>query len=328
VGYDVVTQAGNVYAWTVRALGAFTVKVEATDGVGVGIGQTTGTQSGDVDATAFITAFNTNTGASMDAVQQTAVFNAVQGLKGEGLTFNCKRLWDALVAGDARWYPYCPIDDSTANALAYQMELFTASAAGTFVGFVAGDFTPQELIGGAGKYLDTGISPNDYPQDGIFAATYNREESLAANTAFFGASPSADVASNDAVYILSIFSGRLSGNCNGGSGSNYRSSIASGVNSQTGVVGVFRTTSFDQRGLVTNELRGDSAQNANPFSVLPTTQTFYLHGGNGSSGLSRASAAPLCGFISAPVTNLSEIDQLKFVFNRFQAEAITGGRDV
>jgi hypothetical protein len=267
----------------------------------------------------------------MGAVQQTAVFNAVQGLKGEGLTFNCKRLWDTLVAGDARWYPYCPIDDSTANALAYQMELFTASAAGTFVGFVLADFSPQQLIGGSGKYLRTGIAPNAYPQDGIFAASYNREESLTANVAFFGSCDlQTDVFTNtnNAVFIASAFSNRLSASANGGRVSQYSYAISSVTNKQTGVVGVSRLTSFDQRGYVDNEMRPMTAGNVDVFSVSPSALEFYVHAANGSAGVHRPSAAPLCGFISAPVSNLSEIDQIKYVFNRFQAEVITGGRDV
>jgi hypothetical protein len=298
-GYDVVTQAGNVYAWTVRALGAFTVKVEATDGVGVGIGQTTGTQSGDVDATAFITAFNTNTGASMDAVQQTAVVNAVQGLKGEGLTFNCTRLWDTLVAGDARWYPYCPIDDSTANALAYQMELFTASAAGTFVGFVGGNFTPNGLTGGAGKYLRTGIAPNAYPQDGIFAASYNRTEAATVNTVLFGSSSTqADffTGTNNLTGIATGFTNRINGAANAILASHFNWLVAVGVNKQTGVNAIARTTSFNHNGYYDAQTRAIIGNNTSPFSVTPSTREFYVHSHNGTSGENRTTNAQLCGF--------------------------------
>ena len=315
-----VTQVSNVYLWTVREVGNWTVRVSATDGASTGYGTTSGSTIGDINASAFISAHNTATGLTMDTVQQDAVIEAVLGLKGVGLSFSDRRLWETLVSGSARWPMYCPVSDSVANAAAYSMELFTAASGATFTAFVAGNFSPNGLTGGAGKSALFNVSPSTYPQNGMMAMCYNRTTSPASNGVMFGSATGTDVAFGVATYIQS---GPSNNTYNGTT--TARNAVVYVANK--GVCGLVRISSGFV-GVYTDRTNRRDIAAQSMDSASPPTVTFRGHAGNGTSGAHRESNNEYCGFLFAPCTDISMWDQVSFVFERFQASVITGGRNV
>lgn len=103
----------------------------------------------DVNALAFINA------AGITGTLQKSVLNTyVLMLKGIGTTFGSS-LFNKIYAN----YRYCPINETTATATAYSYNLINpATFQIGWTGFVSGDFTPTGVIGGAGKYGDTGLN--------------------------------------------------------------------------------------------------------------------------------------------------------------------------
>lgn len=56
-------------------------------------------------------------------------------------------------------YPYCPIDDTTANATAYSYNLIDPTQFQvTWTGFVPADYSISGVTGGSGKYGDTNLN--------------------------------------------------------------------------------------------------------------------------------------------------------------------------
>lgn len=113
-----------------------------------------------IEAVNFILAHEAATGQTMDMVQRMAMCGYVSRLKGNNTT-NGSDILSALSGTDSVIYPLCPIDDTTANASAYSMELLRASSFGTYNNFVSGDFTENGVIGGTTKYFDCGVSTDD-----------------------------------------------------------------------------------------------------------------------------------------------------------------------
>jgi len=113
---------------------------------------------------AFISAHETATGLTMGDIQKAAICGFVDRLKGNGTT-NGSDIWTNAVSRGALIYPLCPIDDSTANASAYNIELVSQSALGSFINFVPADITPNGVQGGTGKYFNTTVNHSLYPQD-------------------------------------------------------------------------------------------------------------------------------------------------------------------
>lgn len=119
------------------------------------------------EAQAFIDAHDTETSSSMAQIQQDAVCGLVLRLKGAG-TPNGNDLWSKFDTAGTRLWPLTPIDDSTANANAYGMELMSATSLGTYINFVGGDFAANGVTGdGSTKYFRTDVNMNTFPQDDV-----------------------------------------------------------------------------------------------------------------------------------------------------------------
>lgn len=125
-------------------------------------GESSGGITYDPDALAYIAAWETNTSVSMQSSKKDVINTFVKMLKGTGTT-NGSDLWTRMSLDNGRIYPMTPISDASANALAYEVELLTASVQGSFVNFVPGDFTPQGVCPNISsiKYFDTGLTPAD-----------------------------------------------------------------------------------------------------------------------------------------------------------------------
>lgn len=128
----------------------------------------------DADALVFIGNHEANTGASMGSVQKIAINNFYKRLKGQGTPHN-SNLHSMAVANGARIYPLCPINDTTANALAYELDMVSNGVIkGVYNNFVSGDFTPQGVIGGATKFFNSGINATNYSLTNVSYGCYIR----------------------------------------------------------------------------------------------------------------------------------------------------------
>ena len=324
-GYQTVQQASNVYNWTCRAVGAFSVQVAATDGSSAGIGEESGTQSGDVNASAIIAAHNTVTGNTMGSVQQAAVLNAVLRLKGAIGTFNV-RIWDTAISQGWEWLPYIPINDSTANALAYSVEFFDPSTTVTLNNFVSGDFSVDGLVGGLGKFIEKKHAPDDYPQNDAFGFTYINTYNSGGIA--FGSTDLADPLGNpgNSFFFKNLQFGTVQAAANDIRRSQINPTNETGANDTEGLCGVWRLQPYYTQGIIGCALR--ETEGTLPNSTTPASNKFYGHASNSSGGVTRESSDRICGIIVGQANNLQTLSQVKYVVETFQEEIITGGRNV
>jgi len=127
----------------------------------------------DPDAAAFIAKHNTESGLTMDVLQQGVVNTLFAMIKGSGTT-NGTNFWASLLAGNSEVYPFCPVSDSVANAGGYSVDMIRPATTATFTNFVSGDFTPSGVQGGNSKYLAMKTAPNDFDQDSASVHAYVR----------------------------------------------------------------------------------------------------------------------------------------------------------
>ena len=316
-GYDVITQLGNTYSWTVDFVGTDSVTVGVTDGtktawddVGISV-----TVSEDPDGNTFISAHETATGVSMGDVQKSAIHELYFGLKGYNLSaYNYNDLYTSLDAAGSKFYPYCPTDDSTASAAAYQIELFNPSSPGTFVNFVGGDFTPDGVIGGSGKYLRMQVSPDDFNADSIGFDWYVKTVSSGNGQFDMGS-----FEANKYTIVAASHNGRFYYNMNSGSVAPFKTITAK--------AGLFSADRIFDEGLKANYNAEFHAVDNNS-SIVPTTYEIYGHAYNGSGTAGAFSLRELNWLGVRSSLCQSEIDQLNFIIDRYQTNVITGGRNV
>lgn len=261
----------------------------------------------DPSATAFIDAHNTATGSTMNAIQQTAINGFVTRLKGTGTT-NGTDLFSAF--GITAIYPYCPIDDSTANANAYKLNLINpANNVITFTNFVAGDFQPTGLSGGTGKIADTGID--------IDAAAYNN-------------------------YMFSFYSRDLgaSGRAMGALNAAGSRAIDSGFTGATSYVNFYRNTSAttsaitNTQGLFTewfeNQYRNTTQFSTNTsVNFLLDNKNIFLHSRNFNGAANAPSSNEFAGFaIGTQNFTAAAVQDWNEAWSYYQSNVITGGRNV
>ena len=132
--------------------------------------------STDPDALEFITNWELNTGVTMLERQRNAVFELYKGLKGLNTT-NGTDFWTSSVSRGAVIWPYVPLTNTTANALAYELDVVSnGNYKGTFVGWSAANFT-QFGVGRATTHENTfrtGKSPQSYPRNDVVVSVYSR----------------------------------------------------------------------------------------------------------------------------------------------------------
>jgi hypothetical protein len=139
--------------------------------------------SDDTVAAEFIYQHNVLTTATMAATQRAAITGFVKRLKGNG-TFNSSDLLTRFQTMRGRIVPYCPIDDTTANAAAYSMDIIAPLDPLIFVNFVAGDITPQGVIGGTSKYLRSSRAMSDWLNTSVAIHAYSRTNFANSRLAF------------------------------------------------------------------------------------------------------------------------------------------------
>lgn len=265
----------------------------------------------DVDALAFISAHELNTGLTMGIVQKNAVNNRYKRYKNIIPTPNGSNLWtifNAQIVKPRIWI-HCPVNDSTANAAAYNVEFISKSVLGTFNNFVAGNFTPQGVIGGATKFFDSGIAPNQFPQTSVGIGVYCRTN---ANVA------SLECGAGGSCYIFT----RTSGNLNFRINDNTSNLLA--VADSLGLIQIQRNGSSKQ-----SYKKGILHQSVTVAATTHLNTNIFFHANNSSGSPSSESSKQLSGYFAGlPLLTANEISDMNWIEDLYNTEVITGGRQV
>lgn len=267
----------------------------------------------DTDALAFIAAHEANTGLTMGSVQKIAVNNRYKRYKNIIPTPNGSDLWTVLnaPATKPRIWIHCPIDDATANASAYQIEFISKTPLGTFNNFVAGNFTPQGVIGGSTKYFDSGITANSYPQTSVGFGVYCRTNS---------STTTLEVGSNSGSFYFFTKNGTTFG---------WR---INDTTSSSVVVADSLGLFVAQRSGTNKQAykNGASIASVTVTSAAPATLNIFFHAGNnGTTPQVLESARQLSGYFAGlPFLTANEMSDLYWIEQLYQTEIITGGRQV
>lgn len=269
----------------------------------------------DSDANAFISAHETATGQSMGDTQKSAVCDLVGMLKGTGTT-NGSDLWTLMKSNsDSYLMPLCPIDDSTASADAYNVELLNASASfGTYFNFLAGDFGVLGVGGGTTKYWDSGKAQNLFGQDNnsLWVRSFN-------SITLKGGS--IDGGANNATRGIRINSWAGNDKISVNNNTSILYTTPSNVGG-TYLIGSNRRSSTDVQVYRDNSL----FDTISATSLTPVGLTTYFHGNNFSGSLSAESERRLS--LYAQIPSLTDNEALDFyeAINTFNNNVITGGR--
>lgn len=307
-----VTQAGNVYAYTVLIAGTLKVSIVGTDGsndVGADAPFTCDNLSTITKAAEFIYAHNNATGLTMASVQRSAITTLVNNLNGSGTT-NSSQFLARMVAQGSKFYPYCPVDNSTANANAYKMCLINPSANLTFTNFVAGDFTSNGLTGGATKQASTGVAMNAYLAQRTGFHAYCRT-----NSATGGLQAIGNGVSGGLEFWL-----RDGGQCyvKINNASTYtNAAVADSLALFSSSVKIGTSTQIYKRGVLVTT--GAAA------ASMPSSADIKLHSGGGVNYETRQFAGFCIGFTPETTNEWADWYQL---WQTYQTNVITGGRHV
>jgi len=266
---------------------------------------------------AFIAAHEAATGLPMGLTQKQAVCGFVSRLMGVGTT-NSSDLWTLFLAKGTLIHPLTPVNNTTANASAYSMELMSASSIGIYVNFVSGDFTPTGVIGGSTKYFDSSKTPNNFSLNSQLHGAYiNSGATVSAIQYVFGSIGSSNTMLQFRTGSPSTAYATQNSNSFHSSGLDFNSLWFSGRNNST--------QQFYQVDLVTPETEGKTS------AAQSTAYNIYFHGANSSGTLSLpASDLSLAMYFLNMPSNLNaaqRTDLLEAV-QWYQTNVITGGRNV
>ena len=283
-----VTQASNVYLWTVREVGNWTVRVSATDGASTGYGTTSGATVGDVHASAFIAAHNALSGATMNATYQTYVLGWFLRAKGIYTTHAVDAFTPEIAAG-SEVYLYIPVNATTFSIPAFFINAFNPSEVATPVGFVGADASVNGLTGGVGKHALFNRAPSHFGQNNIGIDVYAR--AFVTSAISMGSAVGADGFSSVASAIGHVNSRiRHQGN-------DAANLVAVGAD-VTGLISLNRNAASFRFGELDGEpnmaYATDAVYGYNVTSATPSTLPYMGHACNGSAGAHRHATSSLC----------------------------------
>lgn len=262
---------------------------------------------------AFISAHEAATGTTMGTVQKQAICGFVSRLMGNGTTYGSD-IWTTAVSRGAVLYPLCPIDDSTANANAYSIDLFSQSALGTFNNFIAGDITPNGVIGGSTKYFDSGVAPSAFNRDNVLSGAYcrNTPTILTANGS-----------ANTGGINRHLFLFRSTNDCIGAINTNSSTIYAT---STIGLLGFGRLTSATEYANKNGALLTGSSTTA----ATQTANNVYFHGQNigGVPSNTGGDAQLAMYYVGMQNLTVNELADFYEAVQWYQTNVITGGRNV
>jgi hypothetical protein len=287
-----VTQASNVYLWTVKEVGSWSVRVTATDGVGTGYGTVNGSTVGDVHASAFIAAHNTLSGATMNATYQTYVLGWFLRAKGVYTAARMDAFTPEIAAGGEA-YLYIPVNSTTFSIPAFFINAFNPTEVATPVGFVAANASVNGLIGGAGKSVLFNRAPSHFGQNTVGVDAYVRTSG--GNVFHIGSAVGADGFSSVCFGIGEVSLRQRHQ-------ANDTANVSVLGADITGHIQLRRTTATSRFSNTDNSpsqvLTTDALTGLNVTSSAPSAIPFMGHACNGSGGANRHSTSSIC-FLSA-----------------------------
>jgi hypothetical protein len=214
-----------------------------------------------------------------------------------------------MVAQGSKFYPYCPVDNSTANANAYKMCLINPSANLTFTNFVAGDFVANGLTGGATKQASTGVAMNAYLAQRTGFHAYCRTNSATSGLQALGNGTGGNLefwCRDSGQSYMKINSASYTNAAVADSLSLFSSSVKIGTSTQIYKRGVLVTTGA-------------------AVSAAPNSADIKLHSGGGVNYETRQFAGFCVGFTPETANEWADWYQL---WQTYQTNVITGGRHV
>jgi hypothetical protein len=242
----------------------------------------------------------------MASIQRSAITTLVNNLNGSGTT-NSSKFLARMVAQGSKFYPYCPVNDSTANANAYKMCLIDQSTNLTFINFVSGDFTPQGLAGGSGKKASTVQATNRFLTSQTGHHVYCRTNSTA-DLCMMGDS----YASLQLWLRTPALSSYVSLNTSGGGTIAVADTLG-----LTSISQIFEEgTKLRKRGVVIGTLSAGGFVSSNKI---------FLHCAGSAYFDTRQSAGFCLGFTPLTANEWADWEEL---WTRYQTNVITGGRQV
>lgn len=260
----------------------------------------------DSDAQTFITAHETDTGVSMNVIQQAAINGFVTRLKGMGTT-NSTNFWSGAF-NVTSIYPYCPSNDSTASAAGYKLDLLRVNDI-TYTNFIAGDFTPTGATGGAGKIANTGIGIDAAAYNDYMISFYSRD--LSASGRVMGALNAAATRALDPA-----FTGATTYN-------NFYRNTGSSSDAITNTQGLFTESQNKQ---YRNTTQFGTRQSAN---FLLDNKDIFLHSRNFNGAPNAPISNEFAGFaVGTKNFTAAAIQDWFECWDWYQTNVITGGRNV
>lgn len=263
----------------------------------------------DIDALAFISAHNANTGASMGSIQKAAINNLYKRLKGQGTPNNSNLLAMAITNG-ARIYPLCPINDSTANALAYELDMVSNGVLkGVYNSFVSGDFTPQGVIGGSGKWFNSGKNATDFSLTNVSHWVYSRTESAVSTV---------EIGTNSRTILYLRTSNNLA-----------RIRINDLTMHDISNASSLRFFGISRNGTTKYFIKHTTKSVVGTVATTSSSQPISFHASN-SVGVPSSESSRQLSFYIVGLNDLTQnqIDDLYYAVQNYQIEVITGGRQV
>lgn len=267
----------------------------------------------DPDALAFIARHNQLSGATMGTVQQNAIFQFFNEIKGVG-TPNGSNLATKLIDDlNSRLFLYCPVNDTTASFAAYALSINLAE--GTFVNMVSGDLSVNGVTGGAGKYLNFGNSPSSFSASNYALGLYMRSTSGAAGQVPVGVIESG-------VTKAAFLNPR---NASDNLASAMNQTVTDGT-SNTNASGFYissRTTNTEYMIFKNGSLFATKTHNTTTASSLNT----YGHANNSNTGVTNEDSRQLCTLFHCGGLTANEAEDFAYALNNFNTNCITGGRN-
>lgn len=321
---DLYNGGSGEYANTVESSGLYCYwRLNGTSGDSIAVDATTNGNDGtlnnfntstcwvahpafDPDAQTFITAHETDTGVSMNVIQQAAINGFVTRLKGMGTT-NSTNFWSGAF-NVTSIYPYCPSNDSTASAAGYKLDLLRVNDI-TYTNFIAGDFTPTGVSGGTGKIANTGIDVDAAAYNDYMMSFYSRD--LSASGAAMGALNAAGSRALDPRFSAAT------------TYANFRRNTAAFTAAITNTQGLFTESEASR---YRNTTQFDTTASINS---LLDNKDIFLHSRNFNGAANAASSNEFAGFaVGTKNFTAAAIQDWFECWDWYQTNVITGGRNV
>lgn len=265
------------------------------------------------EALAFIAKHELDTGVSMGAIQKNAICVFVKELKLGSI--NGSDLWTLMSDKGTILHPLSPSTDSAASSAGFKVDLISATSIGTMNNFIAGNFTPDGLQGGTGKYFDLISTPNDFNQSLVGFYFFATTATTNGVTVPLGASDAGTTnrhllrvdTSPDQVYAAV-------------NSATYPS--PSNTLSGVGLFGGQRNI-----GSVDNIFNGDILSTQVLSSVSTSSNSIYTMA-RSNNGVVANEFNGVCGghVINAPVFTANQVEDFYAAWQNYQDNIITGGR--